>query len=123
MRSKNIAIQKSDKGNTVVIIDKEKYNQGVENVIPKSSKFISSPSEDYTNYIINVEKKLRKLFNNLYDNNKISKDKLLKLCPVGSSSLFMASLDVQSLFTNIPVKETINNCVSDLHNDRDTQQI
>ena len=28
----------------------------------------------------------------------------------------MASLDVQSLFTNIPLKETINNCVSDLHN-------
>ena len=32
------------------------------------------------------------------------------------SSLFMASLNVESLFTNIPLKETINNCVSDLHN-------
>ena len=32
------------------------------------------------------------------------------------SSLFMASLDVQSLFTNIPLKKTINSCVSDLHN-------
>ena len=31
------------------------------------------------------------------------------------SSLFMASLDVKSLFTNIPLKET-NNCVTDLHN-------
>ena len=28
----------------------------------------------------------------------------------------MGSLDVESLFTNIPLKETINNCVSDLHN-------
>ena len=27
----------------------------------------------------------------------------------------MASLDVESLFTNIPLKETINNCGSDLH--------
>ena len=27
----------------------------------------------------------------------------------------MASLDVESLFTNIPLNETINNCVSDLH--------
>ena len=26
------------------------------------------------------------------------------------------SLDVKSLFTNIPLKETINNCLSDLHN-------
>ena len=32
------------------------------------------------------------------------------------SYLFMASLDVESLFTNIPLKETINNVVSDLHN-------
>ena len=28
----------------------------------------------------------------------------------------MASLDVVSLFTNIPLIETINSCVSDLHN-------
>ena len=32
------------------------------------------------------------------------------------SSLGMASLDVEFLFTNIPLNETINNCVSDLHN-------
>ena len=28
----------------------------------------------------------------------------------------MTSLDFESLFTNIPLNETINNCVSDLHN-------
>ena len=32
------------------------------------------------------------------------------------SSLYMASLDVESLFTDIPLNETIDNCVSDLHN-------
>ena len=32
------------------------------------------------------------------------------------SSLYMASLDVESLFTNIPLNEIINNCISDLHN-------
>ena len=32
------------------------------------------------------------------------------------SSLYMATLDVESLFTNIPLNEIINNCVSDLHN-------
>ena len=32
------------------------------------------------------------------------------------SSMSMASLDVESLFTNIPSNETINNCVSDLLN-------
>ena len=35
----------------------------------------------------------------------------------------MTSLDVGSLFTNIPLKETINICVSDLHNKREAQQI
>ena len=63
-------IQKADKGNTVVIIDKDKYIQGVKNVISDSSKFIPSDilPEDY---IVNVEKKFRRLFNNLYDNNKV----------------------------------------------------
>ena len=28
----------------------------------------------------------------------------------------MASLDIDSLFTNIPLNETINNCVNDLYN-------
>ena len=32
------------------------------------------------------------------------------------SSLYMANLDVESLFTNIPLNETIDNCISDLHN-------
>ena len=32
------------------------------------------------------------------------------------TSIFMANLDVESRFTNIPLKETINNCISDLHN-------
>ena len=31
----------------------------------------------------------------------------------------MASVDVESIFTNIPLNETINNCVSDLHNKND----
>ena len=32
------------------------------------------------------------------------------------SSLYIVSLDFESLFTNIPLNEMINNCVSDLHN-------
>ena len=32
------------------------------------------------------------------------------------NSLYMASLDVESLFTNIPLNERINNCVGDQHN-------
>ena len=32
------------------------------------------------------------------------------------SSLYIGSYDVESQFTNIPLNETITNCVSDLHN-------
>ena len=176
-----MSYKKTDKGNTVEIFDKEKYIEGVKNVISGSSKFLDLhiPPEDYINYIVNVEKKFRNLFNNLYGNNKISKNKLLKVCPVASrpgilygnakvhklvvdnmpkfrpiisavniprynlakffmpilellthskfsvkdsfsfakeiinydSSFFMTNLDVESLFTNILVKETINNWI------------
>ena len=69
-----------------VIIDKEKYIQSVKNIISDSSKLIplNIPTDDYINYIVNVEKKSRKLLNNLFDNDKISKDEFLKICPVGS---------------------------------------
>ena len=73
-------------GDTVVIIDQEKYIQGVKNVISDSSKFLllKIPPGDYINYIVNVDKKFRKLFNNLHDSNKMVKDEFLKICPVGS---------------------------------------
>ena len=47
-------------------------------------KVLNIPPEDDINCIANVEKKIGKLFNNLYDNNKISKNGFLKICPVGS---------------------------------------
>ena len=186
MRNKDIIIQKADKGNTVVITDKDKYIEGVKRAISDSNKFVqlNITPDKYLNYIINVEKKFKQLFKDLLDNDKISKDEYDKICPKGSrpgilygnpkihkpvvdnlpkfrpilsaintpgynlakflipileplthneftikdsfsfakdittydSSLYMASLDVESLFTNIPLNETINNCVSDLHN-------
>ena len=48
VKYKNILIHKADKGNTVVIIDKEKYIQDVKNAISDSSKFIplNIPAEE-----------------------------------------------------------------------------
>ena len=40
IRNKNIVLQKAEKGNTVVIVGKEKNIQGVKNVISDSSNFI-----------------------------------------------------------------------------------
>ena len=36
------------------------------------------------------------------------------------SNCIMASLDVESLFTNIPLDETIENCINDLFSNNDT---
>ena len=85
IRNKNIVIQKIGKDNTVVIIDKEKYIQVVKNVIFYSSKFLALnlPPENDIKYIANVEKKIKKLLINLYSNNKIRKDELLKIFSVG----------------------------------------
>ena len=83
---KTLSYKKLTKVAPEVIIDKEKYIQSVKNIISDSSKLIplNIPKDDYINYIVNVEKKSRKLLNNLYDNDKISKDEFLKICPVGS---------------------------------------
>ena len=40
MRNKDTIIQKTDKGNTVVITDKEKYNEGVKRAISDSKKSV-----------------------------------------------------------------------------------
>ena len=64
MRNKDIIIQKTDKGNTVVITDKEKYIEGVKRAISDSNKFVqlNITPDKYLNYIINVEKKFKQLF-------------------------------------------------------------
>ena len=72
MRNKNIVIQKADKGNTVVITDKEKYIEGVKRAISDSNKFVQldiTPYK-YLNYNKNVEKKIKQFFWDLLDNDK-----------------------------------------------------
>ena len=83
MRNKNIIILKADKGNTVVITDKNKYIEGVKCAISDSNKCVQlniTPGK-YLNYIINVEKKLKQLFKDLLDDGKIGKEEYDKICP------------------------------------------
>ena len=84
-RNKNIT-QKADKGNTIVITDKEKYIEGVKRAISESNKFVQLDTafDKYLKYIINVEKKCKQLFTDFLDNDKISKDQYDKICHKGS---------------------------------------
>ena len=79
---------KTDKGNTVVITEKEKYVEFVKSAISASNKFIQLNfiPDKYLNYIINVEEKFQQLFKKFLDHDKVSKDLYDKICPKGSRS-------------------------------------
>ena len=93
MRNQDNIIKKADKGNTVIITDKDKYIEGVKRAITDSNKFVqlNITSDKYLNYITNVEKKFKQLFKDLLDNDKISKDEYDKICPK-DQEYFMAIL-------------------------------
>ena len=58
MRNKDIVIQKTDKDNTLVITEKDKYIEGVKRVFSDSIKFVqlNIAPDKYLNYIISIEK-------------------------------------------------------------------
>ena len=57
-KSKNIVIQKSDKGNAVMILDKCSYISAIEEILNDKSKFskLDIPAGKENNYIINLGK-------------------------------------------------------------------
>ena len=180
INDKDIIIQKSDKGNSVVLLDKSDYITRMNELLSDSTKFKKldiEPGQDY-NYLINQELRISKslreikssgsmidsLYNKLnptgsqpsvlYGLSKVHKpaiNNIPKLRPILSAinsptynlsqymnkllkpftsnqytakdsftfaddvskqdtSLYMSSLDVDSLFTNIPLKETVDIC-------------
>ena len=173
-----LVIQKSDKENSIAIIDKDDYLQKIRNILSDCSKFseVFVTNEKHLNFLVNIEKQITDLLKQLNDSQVISDTEYKKLKPRGSrfgilyglckihrslinncppfrailsaiktpsyniakylvpilepittnkstiknsfefakevieqdSALYMASLDVKSLFTNIPLEETIN---------------
>ena len=189
-KNPDIVIQKSDKGNSVVILDKKVYLEKMKEMLNKNDQFLklSIQEEKHYNFLINLEKKIREPLKELYQLDIIDKKTYDKLCPVGSHfgilyglakvhkqlinncppfrpilsaigtptyniarflvpilkplttndytlkdtfefsrdilnqnpNLFMASLDVDSLFTNIPLDETINIIIEKLFSENET---
>ena len=94
MRNKDIMIQKADKGDNVVITDKVKYMEGgVKRAISDSNKFVqlNITPDKYLNYIVNVEKKFKQLFEDLM--TKLVKMSMIKfVLKVLHQEYFMAIL-------------------------------
>ena len=70
----DIIIQKSDKGNSIVIIDKSSYIEKMESILSDTSKFgkVDLDPGKELNYIINQEKRIRSVLKILNDNGNIS---------------------------------------------------
>ena len=85
-QNNDIIIQKADKGNTVVIIDKDAYKAKMKSLISDPSKFkkLDIQNDKHLNFILDKEKKLKDIFKPLYDKSCFTKSQYLKICPSGS---------------------------------------
>ena len=99
----NLVIQKADKGNTIVILDKDSYLKSVETLLkdsPKSKNIPVAPDKNL-NYIINSEKNATDLLKKLKNKNAISEETYNKLTPVCSKPVTLyGSAKVHTPFIN-----------------------
>ena len=79
-------MQKSDKGNYVVIVDKETYIKRMENLFSVQRKFewVTLKNDAFLNFVVKPEKRMDTLFNNLVDSNSMSKEMHISIKPIGT---------------------------------------
>ena len=85
-KNKDIVIQKADKGNTVVILDKCSYISAIEEILNDNSKFskLDIPAGKEINHIVNLEKRITSELKLLKDKEIIDKSTYKSTKPVGS---------------------------------------
>ena len=68
--------QKSDKGNSVVIVDKETYIKRMENLLSDQTKFerVTLKNDAFLDFVVNQEKCIDIIFKNLVHSSSTSKD-------------------------------------------------
>ena len=82
----DLVIQKTGKGNTVVITDRESYLKGIKLLLSENTKFIplNIDQSKWLNYIVDLEKKLKEHFKILEKDYKISEDEFKSICPIST---------------------------------------
>ena len=90
-KNKDIVIQKSDKGNSVAIVDKDTYIKRMENLLSDQRKFEKGTfkNDAFLNFVFNQEKRIDTIFKNLVDSNSMSKEMRKFVKPVGTRPAFM----------------------------------
>ena len=86
IKNKNVVIKKSDKGNSVVLIDKFVYTNGIKNFSdnPRQFEKINIDQNKKLNFILNCEQKVTEIFKEIKNKNPINKNLYNKLRPVDS---------------------------------------
>ena len=93
----------SDKGISVVILDKKVYLETTNEMLNKNEQFLKLSIQEDKIFLINLEKKIREPLQELYQLNIIDKKTYDKLCPVGSHFRVLYGLAKVH-------KQLINNC-------------
>ena len=93
-KNKNIVIQKSDKGKSVVVVDKADYLDKLENLLNDTRKFekINLKYDGILNFAINQEKRIDSILKKLVASNSISEETRRFLKPVGTRPGIMHGL-------------------------------
>ena len=86
IKNKDLVIQKADKGNTVIILNKNDYDLKMKKILSDTSKFhkLSFDQNKVLNHIVNMENRIISVLKKLKDKNQISDKKYKDLHPVGS---------------------------------------
>ena len=71
--NKDIVIQKSDKGNSVVIVDKDTCIKRMENILSGQRKFekVTLKNDAFLDFVVNQEQRIDTIFKNLVDSNSM----------------------------------------------------
>ena len=90
-KNKDIVIQKSDKGNSAVIVDKDTYIKRMENLLSDQRKFekVTLKNDTFLNFVVNQESITDTIFKKLVDSNSISKEMCKFVKPVGTRAGIM----------------------------------
>ena len=93
-KNKNIVIQKSDKGNSVVVVDKADYLDKMENLLNDTQKLekINLKNDGILNFAINQEKCVDNILKKLVASSSISEETRISLKPVGTRPGIMYGL-------------------------------
>ena len=85
-KNKIIVIQKSDKGNSVVIVDKADCLDKMENLPNDTRKFekFNLKNDGNLNFHVNQEKRVDNILKKLFGSNRISEETRTSLKPVGT---------------------------------------